>query len=38
VLYSDEDDLDEDELRALTSFPGMGPMHGGKAGKGKLLI
>ncbi|XP_076447278.1 TBC1 domain family member 30-like isoform X2 [Babylonia areolata] len=33
VLYSDEDEVDEEEMRALTSFPGMAPVQGGR-GKG----
>lgn len=34
VLYSDEDDMDDDEIRAIACIPGMGPVQAGK-GKGQ---
>ena len=37
VLYSDEDELDEEELRAFASFPGMSPVQGGK-GRGEKMV
>ena len=37
MLYSDEDELDDDELRAFASFPGMSPMQGGK-GRGQQVV
>ena len=37
LLYSDEEEPDEEELRAMAAFPGMAPAHGSKV-KGEIHI
>lgn len=37
VLYSDEDELDDDEIHAIACFPGLVPMQAGK-GKGLKML
>ena len=37
LLYSDEEEPDEEELRAMAAFPGMAPAHGSKV-KGEIQI